>query len=247
MSVPGWRIESAWVKCKSSQTKTSYNIINIAGGMFHYCGIQNSIGKILDKSVVHTVPQTTFNCSWNQMVHAPARVLVHCFGMMKIYQQSIVDQSVLWFFEAKLIVWDSKYLQNLIQEWKCWKVGFYSSRKPFLWWLFLLCVIPKPEPLSEVWSHTVQIMDVTSVTKRMSTNLIKLHFLRSVQCMEMMAVLDKQQMKNTNLSLTTCRFWHWHGCLLPIWFYARGLSGCNEVSLRFVDLHHWPLALSHFI
>lgn len=35
------------------KTKTSYSISSIAGGVFHYCGILNSVWKILDK-VWHT-------------------------------------------------------------------------------------------------------------------------------------------------------------------------------------------------
>lgn len=115
------------------KTKTIYNIKSVAGGVFHYCGILNSIWKILDK-VWSTVPdKQAFKLQLNfdglPLCKSTSTQFWPILGILQGYTKK--PMLIGLFCGSSKPNSLAEYLHDLVQELKKLKSGFLFKQKTF--------------------------------------------------------------------------------------------------------------------
>ena len=139
------------------QTKTSYNINTLAGGVFHYFGILKSIGKILDK-VWSTVPdrhafKLQLNFDGLPLCKSTSTQFWPILGMLQGYTKKPVLIGLFCGTSKPNSL--AEYLHNLVQELKRLKSGFLFKQKTFFVNVVsVVCDTPARAFIRGVKSHT---------------------------------------------------------------------------------------------
>ncbi|XP_038554925.1 uncharacterized protein LOC119888442 [Micropterus salmoides] len=139
------------------KTKTCYNINSVAGGVFHYCGILNSIRKILDK-VWSTVPdghafKLQLNFDGLPLCKSTSTQFWPILGMLQRYTKK--PMLIGLFCGTSKPNSLAEYLHNLVQELKMLKSGFLFKQKTFFVNVVsVVCDTPARAFIRGVKSHT---------------------------------------------------------------------------------------------
>ncbi|KAL0151586.1 hypothetical protein M9458_053103 [Cirrhinus mrigala] len=139
------------------KTKTSYSITSIAGGVFHYCGILNSVRKILDK-VWHTVgDKHVFKLQLNfdglPLFKSTATQFWPILGLLQGHTKAPVLIGLFCGTSKPNSLAD--YLHDLVQELKMLRDGFLFKQKTFfLHVASVVCDTPARAFIRGVKSHT---------------------------------------------------------------------------------------------
>lgn len=139
------------------KTKTSYKINNVAGGVFHYCGILNSIGKILDK-MWSTVPdghafKLQLNFDGLPLYKSTSTQFWPILGMLQGYSKKPLLIGLFCGTSKPNSL--AEYLCDLVQELKMLKSGFLFKQKTFFVNVVsVVCDTPARAFIRGVKSHT---------------------------------------------------------------------------------------------
>ncbi|XP_048010162.1 uncharacterized protein si:dkey-242h9.3 isoform X1 [Megalobrama amblycephala] len=139
------------------KTKTSYKISSVAGGVFHYCGILNSIRKILDVIWRNVPDRHVFKLQLNfdglPIFKSTTTQFWPILGLLQGYTKKPILIGLFCGTSKPNSL--TEYLHDLVQELKVLKDGFLFKQKTFfLNVVSVVCDTPARAFIRGVKSHT---------------------------------------------------------------------------------------------